>query len=158
MRPERKENGYFSYIEIAKIRPSKLNPRRVLDKSGIEELAASFSEYGMIQPIIVFPHNSKFVIICGERRWRAAKKAKLQEIPAIIHSTPPKDETAISMALIENMHRQDIDLISESSAIRNLIDEYDWSKAKVAHELVDMVRLPRAHPCVRAWRAEARAE
>jgi ParB/RepB/Spo0J family partition protein len=135
VRPKEKEQAYYSDIAVRKIKPSNLNPRRKFDHSKIAELAASFVEYGVIQPIIVFQKDSHFVIVCGERRWRAAKKAKLSKVPAIIHPAQPKNDVAISMALIENMHRQDIDLISESSAIRNLIDKYDWSKAKVAHEL-----------------------
>ena len=135
MRPKEEEKAYFSYVSTKKIKPSKLNPRRIFDQEKISELASSFTEHGMIQPIIIFRNGSYFVILCGERRWRAAKKAKLAKIPAIVHPKPPKDEVAVSMALIENLHRQDIDLVSESSAIRNLIENYGWSKSKVAKEL-----------------------
>ena len=135
MRPKEKENAYFSYVSTKKIKPSKLNPRRIFDPEKISELAASFTEHGMIQPIIISRNGSYFVILCGERRWLAAKRAKLTKIPAIVHPKPPKDEIAVSMALIENLHRQDIDLVSESSAIRNLIENYGWPKSKVAKDL-----------------------
>jgi len=135
MRPKSKEKVYLDNILTKNIKPSKLNPRKVFDLESINELAKSFSEYGMIQPIILYRKGSKYIIICGERRWRAAKKVNFATVPAIVHPSPPKDEVSVSMALIENMHRKDVDLVSESVAIRNLIENYCWSKEKVSKEL-----------------------
>ena len=134
MRPE-SDQVYFSNIAINKIFASKNNPRKVFDGDNISELAKSFSEYGIIQPIIVFKNQDRYVIICGERRWRAAKLAKIKKVPAIVHPTAPKDEIAVSMALIENLHRQNVDLVSESTAIQSLVNNFNWDKNKIAEEL-----------------------
>jgi len=134
MRPNTNE-VYFSNIATQKIIASKNNPRRIFDQSHISELAQSFSEYGIIQPIIVYKKNTQYTIICGERRWRAAKLAEIKDVPAIIHPVPPKDDIAVSMALIENMHRQNVDLVSESTAIQSLVLDFGWEKKKIAKEL-----------------------
>ena len=114
MRSTSENNVYFTYIQTDNIKPGKFNPRKTFNPTDINELATSFKEYGVIQPITVYRKNSYFVIICGERRWKAAKKANLSKLPAIVHKLPPKNEVAISLALIENMHRKDVDVLSES--------------------------------------------
>ena len=129
------KTAYFLEIPIEKITPSKLNPRTVFDQEKIHELAESFSERGIIQPIIVYTENGVFRIICGERRWRAAQIANINKIPAIVHPQPISDEIAVSMALIENMHRQNVDVVSEAAAIRSLVDSYSWKVTKVSKEL-----------------------
>jgi len=135
MRSEDNGKAYFAHIPTEEIKASKINPRKHFDPLDIEELAKSFKEYGIIQPIIVYPHNSKFIIICGERRWRAAKRANLEKMPAVVHPTPPSDEEAISLALIENMHRKDIDVLNEAAAIRGLVDGYGWTQLDLADKL-----------------------
>jgi ParB/RepB/Spo0J family partition protein len=135
MRSSSEKKTWFAYIPTEKVKPSQLNPRTIFDPTDIEELAQSFIQYGIIQPIIVYPQDTQFIIICGERRWRAAKQAKLDEMPALVHSIPPTDETALSLALIENMHRKDIDVLSEATAIRNLVDGYGWTQADIASKL-----------------------
>src|SRR5512140_2848776 len=112
MRSIENNSAYFSYLPTNQIKPNVLNPRKHFDEKEIEELAQSFREYGIIQPVIVYSDNAHFRIICGERRWKAAQLANLMEMPAVVHPSPPSNETAISLALIENLHRKDVDVLS----------------------------------------------
>jgi len=125
----------FQHIAAAKIRPNPLNPRREFDPESIQELASSFLTHGIIQPLIVYANQDGYILICGERRWRAACSAKLERVPAIVHSKPPTDENSLAMALIENLQRKEVDPVSESSAIRSLVDDHEWGLSRVAEEL-----------------------
>jgi ParB/RepB/Spo0J family partition protein len=125
----------FQHIPTAKIRPNSLNPRREFDPESIKELADSFQIHGIIQPLIVYAKRDTFVLICGERRFRAAQSAKLKEVPAIVHLRPPTDDNTLAMALIENLQRREVDPVSESCAIRSLIDDHEWGVSRVADEL-----------------------
>ena len=131
----KKTSLQFQHITTAKIRPNPHNPRREFDPESIQELANSFLIHGIIQPLIVYAKRDGYILICGERRWRAARSAKLERVPAIVHSKPPTDENSLAMALIENLQRKEVDPVSESSAIRSLVDDHEWGISRVAEEL-----------------------
>ena len=116
-------------IEIARIRPNPLQPRQVFDDSALDELAASISERGVLQPIIVRQVEDGYELVAGERRWRAAQKAQLHEIPAIIREFD--EESSAEVALIENIQREDLNAIEEAEAYKQLISRYGHSQEVV---------------------------
>ena len=95
-------------------------PRRTFDEAALDELAASIAARGLIQPIVVRPHGHRFQIVAGERRWRAAQRARLHEIPAIVRDF--SDAETLEVALIENIQREDLNAIEEAEAYRRLIE------------------------------------
>jgi ParB family transcriptional regulator, chromosome partitioning protein len=109
-------------IEIARIQPNPAQPRKHFDETALEELAASIADYGVLQPILVRANGSGFVIIAGERRWRAAQRAQLHAIPAIVRDA--SDASSAEIALIENVQRQDLNAIEEAEGYRTLISTY----------------------------------
>jgi len=116
-------------IEIARIRPNPNQPRIQFGEAGIDELAQSIAERGVLQPILVRPEGDGFQIIAGERRWRAAQRARLHSIPAIVREV---DEAATAeLALIENIQREDLNAIEEADAYRQLIARYGHSQDDV---------------------------
>ena len=122
-------------IEVARIRPNPDQPRRQFDDSTLEELAASIAQRGVLQPILVRPDGDDFVIVAGERRWRAAQKARIHAIPAIVRDM---DEAAVAeVALIENVQREDLNPLEEAEAYRQLIARHGHTQeglAKVVHK------------------------
>ena len=116
-------------IEIARIRPNPLQPRQVFDDSALGELAASIAERGVLQPIIVRAVEDGYELVAGERRWRAAQKAQLHEIPAIIRDFD--EESSAEVALIENIQREDLNAIEEAEAYKQLIGRYGHSQEVV---------------------------
>ena len=103
--------GGVQMIPVAGIEPHPGQPRRIFKEEALVELAASIQARGVIQPIIVRPHGHRFQIVAGERRWRAAQRARLHEIPAIVRNF--SDEETLEVALIENIQRQDLNAIEE---------------------------------------------
>ena len=100
-------------IAIDRVRPGKLQPRTHMDDAALAELAASIKEQGVMQPILVRPvDGGRFEIIAGERRWRAAQRAGLREIPALVKSVD--DNNALALALIENIQREDLNPLEEA--------------------------------------------
>lgn len=106
-------------IEIGRIHPNPSQPRVHFDDESLNELAESISERGVLQPILLRPHGDGFMIIAGERRWRAAQKAQLHAIPAIVRDID--DAATAELALIENIQRQDLNALEEAEAYRQLI-------------------------------------
>ncbi len=107
-------------IEVGRIRPNPLQPRKNFDDNALSELTASIAERGVLQPILVRTVDDGFEIIAGERRWRAAQKAQLHQIPAIVRDF---DESATAeIALIENIQREDLNAIEEAEGYRQLIN------------------------------------
>ncbi len=117
-------------IEIGRIRPNPSQPRQIFDAEALDELAASIRERGVLQPILVRAVDEGFELIAGERRWRAAQKAQLHEIPALVRQAD--DESSAEIALIENIQREDLNAIEEAEAYRQLIDRYGHSQEIVA--------------------------
>ena len=126
-------------IAVADIHPNPDQPRRHFAEEALEELSASIKRHGIIQPIVVRPHNGSYQIVAGERRWRAAQRAQIHEIPAIIRNFD--DAETLEIALIENIQRQDLNPIEEAETYRRLCDEFGHS----ATALADLVHKSRSH-------------
>ena len=113
-------------IEVALIQPHPEQPRRHFDEGALAELADSIGKRGVIQPIIVRPHGGGFQIVAGERRWRAAQRAQLHRIPAIVRDFDEAE--TLEIALIENIQREDLNPIEEAEAYRKLIADFNHSQ------------------------------
>jgi ParB family chromosome partitioning protein len=118
------------YIDIEDIKPNSMQPRQNFDPETIEELAASIEAYGVIQPIILKKEETGYELIAGERRWRAARKAGLKTIPAIVREVS-NEENAI-IAIIENMQREDLNTIEEAVAFKTIIGKYGMTQEALA--------------------------
>jgi len=127
-------------VEIALIEPLPGNPRKHFDEDALDELAASISARGVIQPIIVRPWGQgRFQLVAGERRWRAAQKAHLHEIPALVRDLEEREVMALS--LIENLQREDLNPVEEARAYQRLASEEGMTQAEIAR----MVEKSRSH-------------
>ena len=127
--------GGVREIEVARIRPNPDQPRSQFGDEGIDELAASIAERGVLQPILVRPDGDGFMIVAGERRWRAAQKAQLHRIPAIVRELGPAEVAEV--ALIENIQREDLNAIEEAEAYRQLIARHGHTQeglARIVHK------------------------
>ena len=131
--------GAVQLIPTASIEPHPGQPRRVFEEAALAELAQSIQARGVIQPIIVRPHGHRFQIVAGERRWRAAQRARLHEIPAIVREF--SDDETLEVALIENIQRQDLNAIEEAQAYQRLVDHYGQTQ----EELGKLVHKSRSH-------------
>ena len=117
-------------VEIGRIRPNPSQPRRHFDEQAMAELAASIAERGLLQPILLRAVGDDFEIVAGERRWRAAQKAQLHFIPAIVRELD--DEASAEIALIENVQREDLSAIEEAEGYDKLIKSYGHTQEVVA--------------------------
>ncbi len=123
--------GRLVEINIADIRPNTYQPRSTFDDEGIESLAASIRELGVLQPILVrSTPEGGYELIAGERRWRAARRAGLTVIPAVVKSAD--DNAALEQALVENLHRADLNPLEEAAAFQQLIDDFGFTHEQVA--------------------------
>lgn len=121
-------------LKITQIEPNKGQPRTEFDEEKLEALAESIREYGVLQPIVVkLNKNGFYTIIAGERRWRAARMAKLKEIPAIVKDFDEQGEKEV--ALIENLQRENLNAIEEAAGIKELMDLYGLTQEEVARKL-----------------------
>ena len=113
------------------ISPGRYQPRSVFDQERLEELAASIRAQGVVQPVVVRAlGDGKFELIAGERRWRAAQLANIEDIPAVVRDVP--DEDIVAMALIENIQREDLNPLEEASALRRLVNEFGLKHREAA--------------------------
>lgn len=126
------ENG-INYINIDEIKPNANQPRKTFDEDKLEELASSIEAHGLIQPLVVRKSTNGYEIVAGERRWRAARKIGLKEIPAIVREL--NDEENMLLAIIENMQREDLDPIEEAEGINQMIETYGLSQEQVSKSL-----------------------
>lgn len=117
-------------VKIIEIEPNKSQPRRSFPAESIEELAKSIEKYGVIQPIIVTKQDGYYEIVAGERRWRAAKKAGLKEMPCIVRDNDSRTNKEI--ALIENIQREDLNPIDKARGFRQLLDDYGMTQQQLA--------------------------
>ncbi|MEY3952249.1 MAG: hypothetical protein RL320_1051 [Pseudomonadota bacterium] len=128
------EAGAMSLMEMSQLQPGHYQPRQAMDDQGLEELAQSIREQGVLQPILVRPLSAQghgpYEIIAGERRFQAAKRAGLSEIPVIIK--PLDNQAALAVALIENLQRQDLSALEEAQGISRLIEEFGLTHDQAA--------------------------
>ena len=120
-------------LPVARLQAGKYQPRTRMDQGSLEELAASIRTRGLMQPILVRPlHDGedRYEIIAGERRWRAAQMAGLEEVPTLIREIP--DEAALAMALIENIQRENLNPLEEAQGLQRLIDEFSMTHQEAA--------------------------
>lgn len=131
--PEIGENDKLRTLKITEVEPNREQPRKVFNQDALEELADSIKTYGIIQPIVVSKQDGYFGIVAGERRWRAAKLAGLEEIPAIIRDDD--EQTNKEIALIENIQREDLNPYEKAVGIRNLMDKYGLTQEEVSKKI-----------------------
>ena len=124
-------NSELQKLPIEFLHSGKYQPRKDMSEEALEELASSIRSQGIIQPIVVRPiAQNSFEIIAGERRWRAAQIAKLETVPCIIKDVP--DESAVAIALIENIQREDLNAMEEAVALNRLLNEFELTHQQVA--------------------------
>ena len=128
-----KIGGAQTELELSKIYPNPNQPRKNFDQKALEELADSIKVHGLIQPIIVNESGDKYMIIAGERRWRACQMAGLTAVPVIIKHYTEKQVSEI--AIIENLQREDLNPVEVARGIKKLMEEYQLTQEKVAERL-----------------------
>lgn len=127
----------FAELEIEKIEPNPFQPRTVWDPEKLEEMAVSIMQVGIVQPLLVRRYNGGYQLIAGERRFRGAQKAGLTTVPVIIREA--SDEEMLKLALIENLHRDDMSPIDRASGFRDLMDKFNMTQ-KVLAEVFNLSR------------------
>ncbi|WP_337996343.1 ParB/RepB/Spo0J family partition protein [Oleispirillum naphthae] len=131
--PEAPETRGPMVLPVAALTPSPLQPRQVFDEAAIDDLAASIRERGVLQPLLVRPApgmNGIYEIIAGERRWRAAQRAQVHEVPVVIREM--SDQEALEVALVENLQRQDLNALEEAEGYRRLQEEFHHTQEDLA--------------------------
>ena len=148
-------------LDIDLIEPSPYQPRTRFREEALDELARSIQSSGIIQPIVVRPIGNRFQLIAGERRWRAAQKAGLTKVSAIIREVP--DELALEMTLVENIQREDLNAMEAARAFERLMDEFQLTQESVAERtgkdrttVANAIRLLKLEPTIQDWIEEGR--
>jgi ParB family chromosome partitioning protein len=118
------------YVDIDDVKPNAMQPRKQFDEEALASLAESIETYGVIQPIMLRKNDRGYELVAGERRWRAARKAGLREVPAIVRDLN-EEENAL-FAMIENMQREDLNPMEEAAAFRNIMDTYDLTQEEMS--------------------------
>jgi ParB family transcriptional regulator, chromosome partitioning protein len=121
-------------LPITRIRPNPNQPRKVFDTEALEQLKGSIEQHGILQPICVRPVDGAFEIVSGERRWRAARLAGLTEMPVVVREGVT-DELLLELALVENVHRSDLDPIEKARAFREMVNQLDMTQEVVAERV-----------------------
>ena len=128
------DNGSTVDVNINDIEPNRNQPRKDFDEQALSDLADSISKHGLIQPIVVRPTiDGRYMIIAGERRWRACRIAGLERVPVMIKDTD--DRTLMELALIENLQREDLNPLEEALGYKSLIDDYSLTQEQVAERM-----------------------
>lgn len=124
--------GESRMVPIDRVRPSPLNPRKNFNDAELEELASSIREKGLVQPLVVRPieDGTRYEIVAGERRWRAAQKASMHLVPVIVRSL--SDQEALELAIIENVQRTDLNAIEEAAGYRDLVERFGYTQEELA--------------------------
>ena len=126
--------GELQDIPIRSVKPNSHQPRVAFDEDALASLTASINELGVLQPILVRKvGDDSYELIAGERRWRAAKRAGLQTIPALIREV--EDVHALEQALVENLHREDLNALEEAAAFQQLIEDFGLTHEQVAQRV-----------------------
>jgi ParB family chromosome partitioning protein len=148
------DGAYFAEIPVASIRPNAVNPRQVFDEDAMAELVHSITEVGLLQPVVVRRTGQDgYELVMGERRWRATQQAGLETIPAIVRET---DDTAMLRdALLENLHRSQLNPLEEASAYQQLLEDFECTHEELATrigrsrpQISNTIRLLRLSPAV----------
>ena len=154
-------NSGPTQIDIDLIEPSPYQPRTRFREDALDELARSIKSSGIIQPIVVRPIGSRFQLIAGERRWRAAQRAGLKQVTAIIRAVP--DELALEMTLVENIQREDLNAMEQARAFERLMEEFDATQEAVAERtgkdratVANSIRLLKLEPTIQDWIEEGK--
>jgi len=128
------DGAYFEEVTVSAIAPNPKNPRRTFDEEALEELAASIKEVGLLQPVVVrHIGEGKYELVMGERRWRASQQAGLDAIPAIVRET--SDTDMLRDALLENLHRQQLDPLEEAAAYQQLLDDFGATHEQLSQKI-----------------------
>lgn len=131
---ERTEGGQkILYLPINEVRPNPLQPRKFFDETALKDLAASIAEHGIIQPLVVTKKGDKYLIVAGERRYRAAMLAGLTELPAVVREFTEQSSREVS--LIENLQREDLNAIEAAEALKELMDSYKLTQEELAKRI-----------------------
>lgn len=161
--PSIENNNGYKEIDISLLSPGIYQPRRHMDPAALEELASSIESQGIVQPIVVRKQENGYEIIAGERRWRAAQKAGLTEVPVIVREL--SDQSVLAIALIENIQRQDLNAMEESMALNRLIEEFQMTHQEVAKAVgrsraavTNILRLLKLSPEVRKLLEEGKLD
>src|SRR5690349_20084794 len=148
-------------IDSDLIEPSPFQPRTRFREEALEELARSIKSSGIIQPLVVRPIGNRFQLIAGERRWRAAQRAGLTKVPAIVRQVP--DELALEMTLVENIQREDLNAIEAARAFERLMDEFQLTQEAVAERtgkdratVANSIRLLKLETKIQDWIEEGK--
>ncbi|HVH69834.1 MAG TPA: ParB/RepB/Spo0J family partition protein, partial [Candidatus Dormibacteraeota bacterium] len=148
-------------LDIDLIEPSPYQPRTKFHEQGLDELARSIKTSGIIQPLVVRPIGSKFQLIAGERRWRAAQRAGLTKVSSIVKQVP--DELALEMTLVENIQREDLNPMEAARAFERLMDEFHMTQEAVADRtgkdratIANALRLLKLDPKIQEWIEEGK--
>jgi ParB family chromosome partitioning protein len=118
------------YIKVTDIKPNSTQPRKNFNEELLDELAESIKEHGVIQPVLLRPASKGFELVAGERRWRAARKAGLKEIPAIVRELDERQNAFY--ALVENIQREDLNILEEAGGIQEIISKYELTQEEAA--------------------------
>lgn len=129
---EPKDSG-VTVVRLTEVEPNPTQPRKSFETEPLEALAESIAQHGIIQPIVVRPKDGMYMIITGERRWRAARMAGLSEVPVIIIEAD--DKKAAELALVENLQRKDLNPVEEAQAYADLIEEYSYTQEEIAKKV-----------------------
>jgi ParB family chromosome partitioning protein len=128
--------GPYQVVAIERVHPRKDQPRKRFDEGRLQDLARSIEEQGLIQPLIVRRidgETGQYEIVAGERRWRAAQRAGLREVPVVTRDA--SSEEAFELALVENLQRQDLDPLETAQAYQRLLREHEWTQDDLAHRI-----------------------
>ena len=151
-------DGGLTWLDVGAIEPNPFQPRRGFDEEALEQLAQSIRQDGVMQPIVVrrTEDGERYQLVAGERRWRAAQRAELERIPAILHTLD--DRKLAEWAVIENLQREDLNPVERAEAFARLIEKFELSHQDVAERvgvnrstITNVIRLLDLHPDVREW-------
>lgn len=154
VRPGREPSSGVRMLPVSSLAPHPGQPRRYFNEDALEDLAKSIAARGLIQPIVVRPHGKDYQIVAGERRWRAAQRARLHEVPVIVREL--SEAETIEIAIVENIQREDLNAIEEAEAYAKLIGEFGHTQdalARIVHKsrshIANLLRLLDLPPSVR---------
>lgn len=160
-REQAEAQGALRELPVSQVRPNAFQPRTRFDESALAELVASISESGLLQPVIVRPRDGGYELIAGERRWRAVQQLGWQHVPAIIKDVD--DQTLLTLALVENLQRNELSPIDEAQGYQRLIDQFQVAPAEVGRKVgknrstvANLLRLLKLPAVVRALVHEGR--